>query len=192
MIARLRQAWERLMSQPRQLALVVTAALVIGSALVAQQWLFPAYDRWRHVREEVRLMSMEHERFSRNLQVAAQVDAQVDQLGEAVRQVDSDEQTFSQFLVNLENTATQAGVALVNARPEPVSVASACHLYRVRLSFTGELPAILRFVQRVTDGPSAVGADGVTLRAIQGSRQVEAILTLQMARLEAPPSGGGT
>jgi Tfp pilus assembly protein PilO len=187
---RLRKAWGSFVSQPRQLVLAVTAVLVLAGGVVCRQWIFPAYDRWAALRDEVRRMGFDQERLSRNLLVRPQVDEQLAQLGEAVQQTESDQRTLSQFMVDLESAANATSVALVNARPEPPARESSCQVYRVRLTVSGSLSDILRFVNQVTDGPSAVGLNAVTLRAVQGSQQVESILTLQMARVA--PAGQAT
>ena len=187
---RLQKAWERTTGDARQLALAVITALVLLSALAGRQWVLPAYDRWGKVREQVAQKLADFERLSGNLQYRAVVDERLAALGQDVVQADSDAKTLSTMLVNLEQTARDASVNLVNLRPEPVQRESGCCLYEVRLSVAGELGNILRFVHQVTDGAAPVGLRGVSLRALQGSQQVESVLTLQMARLEpAAPAG---
>ena len=187
---RLTKAWDLLISQPRQLLLATVAVLVIVSAGAAQQWIFPAYDRWTALREEVRQMHMQQELFSRNLALRDQVDRQLAELGEAAGADPSQQKALSQFMVDLETAASGNSLTMVNAKPEPVSLESACHLYRVRLTVSGSPANVVQFVHQLTDGQSVVGVQALILRATQSGDGVEAILTLQMARL-APADQAG-
>ncbi len=180
---------EKLIAQPRQLALLWLTVLVVVVALGAVYWVFPTYDAWRDLRSGAGMQAIEHARLRANLAMGQRVNEQFQQGGGKAFQGASDQITVSQFLIELETLARLPSLTLINARPMPARQKGPYKTYAVKLSLSGRLNEILQFVWEVTSGESIVGLESFSLRGVQDRQLVECTLNLWMVRLLAEPGG---
>lgn len=163
-----------------QKMMVAVTTLVALTALVLEQWTFPAYDRWRQQSSALAAKTAMHGRLSRSLSIKDRVESQFVQLSADAFRSGSDEVMLADFLKCIE---TAAGGLLMKVEPSPVKDDGAYATYRVRLLLSGKLQEIVRFADELTSGGGAVGVESFSLRAIPGRNMCDCTFVLWMVRL---------
>jgi hypothetical protein len=125
----------------------------------------------------------EHARLTRNVEMKQGVDKAFAQLGPEAYQRESDPLTLAGWLRELELLARLPSMALNNMKALPVKLEGSHKVYRVRLTISGKLPEVLRFISSATHGQSIAGLESFSLRGVQGINMVECGLSLRMIRL---------
>lgn len=173
---------------PREATLLALAAFA-ALTFAALHWLVaPAFREWRRTESRVESLSSEHARLVRNLAYKQTAEEQSRRLPPAATQVESDQLTLATWLSELEAAARKPGVTLNSTKPMPVQQEGGYKVFSVRVSLSGRLTEVLRFVSDVVSGPPVVGVHSYTIRAVQGPNNVECSLHLRMVRLQ-PPGG---
>lgn len=176
----------------RQWGVCLTAAAVILAAAFLRYLLIPSGRECSALRAQLQTKNIEYTRLARNVEMKQPVDAAFGRLGPQANQNESDPLTLAAWLRELEMLARLPGMTLNNMKALPVRQERAYKVYRVRLSVSGKLPEVLRFVSASTHGDSIAGLESFSLRGIQGMNMVECGLSLRLIRLlpEAKKEGG--
>ena len=169
--------------RPREVVLAAVTVLVATSAWGMSDLIFPAYDRFAAQRDLNRTHRDEYAQLTANLAIRRQVQQAFATLAEDIQQTATDQIAMSRFLRDLERTLKRhPKITMINARPLPIESGRNLKAYRVRLSVTARLQDLLRFVAELTGGPDVVGLEAFSLRGVQRSNCVEAVLSLQRIR----------
>jgi hypothetical protein len=123
-----------------------------------------------------------------NLESAKTVTRELSKLQEAPSQREAEQVIMSRLLRELEEAAHFPSLRLLNMKPMPVEQTKSFRVFRVRLSASGDLPDLVRFVDRATQGRAAKGLDSFWVRGTPAG-QVEAGLDFRM--IDLTPAGAG-
>jgi len=180
----------------QQTVLAVVTGLVLFGAILAARFVVPAVRQWQDLRVHIEEQTLEFAKLSRNLEVKQSVDRQFATLKPEIWQTESDEIKLSQFLRQLDPLARLPGITPINAKPLPIEDKGTHKIYRVRVSFSGQLPDVLKFVTDLTNGDQIVGLESFALRGIAGGggNQVECtiqIWTVCLVKEPAKPADDG-
>lgn len=173
----------------RQVAFCTVSCVLIVCALIANYLVFPAYDNLLLLRSDVRRQSEKYARLEENIKVGNVVDRRFAQIGRKAFRTQPDEITVSEFLRELEKTASLAKIMLANVKPMPVGDEGAYKSYGVRLSVAGKVQEILKFIWNVTNGDLVVELESFSLRGVQGGNRAECSASMRMIRLIPRPAG---
>jgi hypothetical protein len=175
----------------RQWALGMATAMLILVMIILRYALVPSAKQWSMLRVQLQAKNAEHARLVRNLAMRPMVDEQFTRLGPQVYQNDSDPMTLAGWLRELEMLARLPSMTLNHMKAAPVKQEKASKIYRVRLSVSGKLPEVLKFVSAATHGDTVAGLESFALRGVQGVNMVECGLSLRMVRLLPERKGEG-
>lgn len=162
--------------------------------LAVKYYLLPAYDEQKALRAQAELMSMDYARLLTNLVVSEKMGREYEILRDgAVVQMQSDQITLSTFLQQIEVAARRPTLVLINMKPLAIITAETYKSYPVKLSISGSLPEVIRFVSALLSAPTVIGVDRFTLRGMQSYGRVECSMELSMIKitpLSASERGG--
>ncbi len=178
----------------RQRGLCVMGAVVVLLIPVLRGVVLPTWREWSELRGNLGRRWLEHGRLSRNLSRKSAVDAEFGRLEGEAWQTEADSMTLASWLRELEVMARLPGMSINSMKALPVKDAGSYRLYRVRVSVSGKLPEVMRFVSEATNGSVVTGLEGFSLRGAQGPNAVECSVALRMVRLtseKTPPSAVG-
>jgi Tfp pilus assembly protein PilO len=164
---------------------------LLGSAILFETLLCPAWADLVQQRDTQQARSQEFARLKGNLAVGRQIGQRFNQLTCDVVQDQSEESTLSAFLRDLETRCREANLTLASMRPMAVKKGRSLRQYPVRLAVSGRLQDLLAFLSAVSAGPGVTGIEGFSIRGIHGSDKVECQFSLWMVRLVGAkfPSG---
>ena len=174
----------------RQLALLVVTALVAICILTVKGCLLPAYEELSRVRSTAKSRAAEYAKLTRNLLISESIDARYKQHGKAVAQTGNDQKTLSNFLRDLEIQARRPNMTIVNIKPLPVTTEATHNVYQARVSVSGKLQEILKFVSNLANTPTVIGLDSFSLRGVQGINTVECSLRVRSVRVVSGKAKG--
>lgn len=166
----------------QKVMLGITATLVL-TAMILENWTFPAYDEWRMQETAVAAQANTYNRLVRNLAIKDRVESQFATIPPEGFRTASDEIMFCDFLKRIEMAA---GPLLVKVTPAPAEDEGAFATYQVRILLAGKLQDIVQFVDSLMHGSDVVGMESFSLRAIQGRNMCECTFILWMVRLSEP------
>jgi hypothetical protein len=178
----------------REWALCAVFAAAILTLPLFRNVMLPTWREWASLRSRLHSQTAEHDRFVRNLSRKKVVDAEFARLDQQTWQTESDQMTLASWLRELEVMARLPGMNINNMKALPVKEERSYRVYRVRLSVSGKLPEVMKFVSETTNGQSVTGVEAFSLRGTQGPNAVECSLALRMIRLtseKTPPSAVG-
>lgn len=176
--------------KPRELMLALAVALLSLGFLGYSAWILPAYDAWTAARADAVAKRVEKDKLAGFLEIRDPVTERYVALDPAVFQDTSDQITLSHYLRRVEELARLPGLNIVNAKPQPVEDLGTHRRFPIRLSVSGPLPEVSRFVTRLLNDSDVTGLGGFSLRGTQGGRFVECSLSVWMVRLEPLDDGG--
>jgi hypothetical protein len=165
--------------------LCLITGLLIVLVLPFTCLLLPGLREWNSLRAKAQLQTVEYARLVANLAVKETVDQQFQTVGQQVYDSDSEHVTLSRFLRDLEALARHPNITPVNIKPMGTEQHRGYKTYHVKLTVSGKLPEILRFVCDATTSAAVTGLDCFSLRAINGVNLAECNLSLGMIRLAA-------
>lgn len=172
----------------REVLLGAALILIIGMGFAVRGLFLPLYRQWRDLRQRVQLQEMQYQRLNRNMGLRHDVENQFARLDPRVFQRDSDEVTLGEWLRDLEAAARNTAVTPLNMRPYTMQSAATTKTYGVRVSISGRLPEVVRFVDEVSGSGRAVSLDACSIRGIPGGNNVECTLSLQLISLLDSPT----
>jgi hypothetical protein len=175
---------------PREVMLFALVAFA-ATAFVALRWIVvPTFRDWRETQSRFLSLSREHARLLRNLAYKQSAEEQSRLLPPQAILVESEQLTLATWLRDLEVAARRTGVTLNSTKPMPVLQEGGYKVFGVRVSLSGRLPDVLKFVSEVVSGPSVVGIQSYTMRAVRAPNNVECTLYLRMVRIQQPGADG--
>lgn len=152
--------------------------------LAVKYYLLPAFDEQKALRAEAQLMSMDYAKLLTNLAVSEKMGREYEILrDEAVVQMQSDQITLSAFLQQIEVAARRPTLVLVNMKPQAIVTAETFKSYPVKLSISGNLPEVIRFVSDLLSTQAVIGVDHFMLRGVQSYGRVECSMELSMIKI---------
>lgn len=167
----------------RRVVLFGIVGTITLCALLCHWLVFPTYDKLQLLKKQVANQATEYREFRRNVAVKREVAAQIEQISAHVYQSGSNEVALSGFLQSLEKLSRRRSVTLVNAKPEPPEVHLTHAVYKCKLSVSGLLSDIFRFVYDMTHREMITGLEMFTIRGVHTGREVECLLSVWMVTL---------
>jgi Tfp pilus assembly protein PilO len=179
----------------REIFLFGLTLSVVVLFLAAKYCLLPAYDEQKALRAQAQLMSMDYAKLLTNLAVSEKMGREYEILRDgAVVQTQSDQITLSTFLQQIEAAARRPTLMLINMKPQAVVTSETFKSYPVKLSISGNLPEVIRFVSDLLSAKTVIGVDHFMLRGVQSYGRVECSMELNMVTIIPPAArerGGG-
>jgi hypothetical protein len=166
----------------REITLIATIAATIAIATLLKCVLIPMACALADLRQTASDQAELYAGLRRNLDDAKTVAQELSKLQDPPRQREPEQVIMSRLLRDFEEAAHLPSLRLLNMKPMPVEQSKNFRVFRVKLSASGEMADVVRFVDRATQGRSAKGLDSFWMRGTPAGK-IEVGLDFRMIDL---------
>lgn len=165
-----------------RVVILTCVMMIVAGVWATNSILIPRLGELRRARSALRDVAEEHAYLKASLRAVERLGAKAASLDPQLSDA-TDEVFLAGVFGQVEKLVGRFGdLRIVNVQPWPAENRDSHRVYRIRLAIAGGLPVVTQFLTEMTHGATVVGIEALAFRGIQGRREVECTVLLQVVR----------